>query len=114
MVSDGTGAIGYGILNAASDSQNLDDRWITQGLELLARVHHPDEAFTHRLMAGDGQLIREEESPTAVDQVIQIRAQLGKLRYDKESFAVKAGSTVTIVFRRSEEHTSELQSLMRI
>src|SRR5690606_19078751 len=114
--ADGTTEIGKAIVNAASDSRNVGDRWLTRALELLARAHEPffsdayaarfgpDDRvepaglFIHRLMAGDGSPDGDTEPPGTVDQVVQLRAQLGKVLYDKQSFTVKAGSTVTIVF----------------
>lgn len=112
----GTTEIGTAIVNAAIDSQNVNDRWLTRALEILARAHSPffSDAYTtrfggadpvkptglfiHSLLGGSGAPDGDSEPPRTVDHVVQLRAQLGKLLFDKPSFTVKARTTVTIVF----------------
>src|SRR5690606_21943340 len=84
----------------ACDGRNVRDRWLSRALELLTRAHERffSDAYAVRFGSADEREDGEAESPAAVDQVVPLRAQLGKLLYDKPSFVVKAGSTVTIVF----------------
>src|SRR5690606_39665623 len=56
------------------------------------------DAYAVRFGSADEREDGEAESPAVVDQVVPLRAQLGKVLYDKQSFTVKAGSTVTVVF----------------
>lgn len=118
MEAASTLEIGTAIFRAADQSENANDKWIAKALELLARIHYgviskeyathldsvsmvpfaSDSPFVQQLMAGKGQRVPEGRTPTAADEVIQLRAQLGKLLYDKPSIVVKARSTVTIIF----------------
>ncbi|MGV3761345.1 PVC-type heme-binding CxxCH protein [Parapedobacter sp.] len=115
MDAAGTAEIGEAIFYAASRSTYTTDKWLAQALELLARVHYPvfseayeasfgptgrvvSDGFIHRLMVADEQPAHGDETPIAIDQVIQLHAQSGRLLYDKSSFVVRAGSTVSIVF----------------
>ena len=100
MDADGSPEIGTAIVNAACDGRNVRDRWLSRALELLTRAHERffSDAYAVRFGSADEREDGEAESPAAVDQVVPLRAQLGKVLYDKQSFTVKAGSTVTIVF----------------
>ncbi|MFB2120196.1 PVC-type heme-binding CxxCH protein [Parapedobacter sp. 2B3] len=99
MEAEGTVEIGAAIFRAADQSENANDKWMAKALALATRVHHRvfSAAYASHFDSVAGPASDEKEVGT-VDQVIQVRAQLGKLLYDKPSFVVKAGSTVTIVF----------------
>src|SRR5690606_42063289 len=105
----GTTEIGTAIVNAAIDSQNVNDRWLTRALEILARAHSPffSDAYTtrfggadpvkptglfiHSLLGGRGAPDGGSEPPRTVDHVVRLRGRLGKLFLDQPLFPVHAG-----------------------
>src|SRR3546814_6456972 len=89
-----------GVLNSRSAAQQID-HWARIGRELesSANLSHRD---IQAVLAGDGSYDRLQEREQAI-----VRAT-----WD-EQIAQRIGS-VNLAEKRSEEHTSELQSLMRI
>ena len=75
--------------------------WTASDGTLVHQLATGDKLSTHALGASNGVAIgagHEEKAPRSPDQVVSIRARLGELRYDKQSFTVRAGSTVRIEF----------------
>src|SRR3546814_7848564 len=97
-------------LNAAARvPQNTADKWVSHALRIATSVNR--NGFTGASQRGDGPVINEED----IDQVIQLKTIVNKMKYDKEHLRLKAGRTVKIVFSnpdhmRSEKHKSEIQS----
>ncbi|WP_262246323.1 PVC-type heme-binding CxxCH protein [Parapedobacter soli] len=90
--------INEAISAATRESRNTDDRWIAQALKLLEAVHNQPPLGASRLAAVGEDALREKLLTREVDQVVALRPRLGQLRYDKQFFEVKAGSTIRIEF----------------
>src|SRR3546814_5212552 len=76
------------------------------------------EAIFRKLKVNPGHFNMQRQTLSGLlagkDQPLKERIDWGKMRMDPTDVADVNGSTYTFLVNRSEEHTSELQSLMRI
>jgi putative membrane-bound dehydrogenase-like protein len=102
---------GKELQSAAGLSQNSEDRWISVALNVAIAKHvktagadaHADHvmpAGDHTMPAKAGQAKGAADAGATgkVDQVIKISPIVNAMKFAQKSFAVKAGSTVELVF----------------